>query len=69
MDRGAWRATVHGVAEPDVTEVTQHARTDLVFSAHTLTVDQHSLAKANMLTPWTTAQQAEMRGRPIFRAS
>ena len=22
MDRGAWRATVHRVAEPDVTEVT-----------------------------------------------
>ena len=26
-DRGAWRATVHGVAESDMTEVTHHADT------------------------------------------
>ena len=25
MDRGAWRATVHGVAESDKTGVTEHA--------------------------------------------
>ena len=30
MDRGAWRATVHGVAEVRVTEATKHARTLLV---------------------------------------
>ena len=24
MDRGTWRLTVHGVAEPDTTEVSQH---------------------------------------------
>ena len=27
MERGAWRATVHRVAESDTTEVTQHAHT------------------------------------------
>ena len=27
MDRGAWRATVHRVAESDTTEGTEHART------------------------------------------
>ena len=27
MDRGAWWATFHGVAESDKTEVTQHAHT------------------------------------------
>ena len=25
LDGGAWRATVHGVAESDTTEVTEHA--------------------------------------------
>ena len=26
MDRGAWRATVHGITESDMTEVTEHTR-------------------------------------------
>ena len=30
MDRGAWWATVHGVAEPDATEATEHACMQLV---------------------------------------
>ena len=25
MDRGAWRATVHGVTELDMTELTEHS--------------------------------------------
>ena len=28
MDRGAWRATVHGVTKSDTTEATQHAHTE-----------------------------------------
>ena len=27
MDRGAWRAIVHGVSELEMTEATEHART------------------------------------------
>ena len=29
MDRGAWRAVVHRVAESDTTEGTEHARTHM----------------------------------------
>ena len=32
MDRGAWQAAVHRIAEPDTTEATEHALTQL----HTL---------------------------------
>ena len=30
IDRGAWRATVHGVAELDMTEVTEHTRMHII---------------------------------------
>ena len=32
MDRGAWWATVHGVTESDVTEVTEHSHIQLFAS-------------------------------------
>ena len=36
MDWGAWQATVHGVAESDATEVTEHRGTgeELSFQTH-----------------------------------
>ena len=34
MERGAWWATVHGVAELDMTEVTQHTHTHTHTHTH-----------------------------------
>ena len=34
MDRGAWRATVHGVKELDTIEATKHARMHLSCRGH-----------------------------------
>ena len=35
MDRGAWQTTVHGVAEPDTTELLTHTHTRGLRVAHT----------------------------------
>ena len=37
MDRGAWRATVHGITELDTTEATYHACAGARARAHTHT--------------------------------
>ena len=42
MDRGAWRATVHGVAEWDTAEATQHVIVSIVTTT-TYATDINSL--------------------------
>ena len=38
MDRGAWQATVHGFAESDMTEATQHEHMHLITKINTCAV-------------------------------
>ena len=40
-DRGAWWATVHGVAESDTTEVTKHARAVHFHTSNAITPQHH----------------------------
>ena len=50
LARGAWRATLHGVAEPDTTERLNNNRSSLVK------VSRHWGKELNMAPPWLLSQ-------------
>ena len=69
MDRGAWRATVHGVPESDMTEATKHtcAHTHTlhgIYTPHLLrpsVVDEHSDCSHALAITTSAAMNVEMR--------
>ena len=54
MDRGAWRAIIHSVAELDTTEATEHTHTYVLQATHKATVfgSQISASTLNSYNWW-----------------
>ena len=58
IDRGAWQATIHGVAESDPSE--QLSRHHGEIPTENLVVVVQSLSRVWLCDPWTTERQASL---------
>ena len=68
MDRGAWRATVHGVAELDTTEGTTCTHTHFV-SSHFVGTKGSLAGKGDLPFPNCRRLVQEQRGLRVFLVS